>query len=449
MRDAVDLGIPGLRPLAFLAEHPDRWRRLHERLHRTVFLRSEGTVVTLGPPQRCEGPLLATCREVVARFDRFYAGAARAYFERPELRREFLVNPLLDPLIEIDREARSTAPLARLDCVLRSDGSVRVIEINPVGVNLLHLRSLLYLVRGLARAGLDDAAAELDAMAAAMVAAFDRYYRQHQDRPRRRPTLGALTPQGWMRATHLLFRDAFRRAGWDYAFGSPAALDVTGDGIRLAGQPIDLLWPDFLFYIAYQEARYSQTRFPSALADFSSTPAQAAAILADPRFLDHLRSRRVIAISPATSYLALPKSLLSWIHDPERPVPPGDREWLAAHVARTFSARDRRRGALSIEEGRARKDELLVKPCQYGGSHGVRLGRDLDDPEWAHALEGLWDDETWAVQEFCPPVRTGQGEFLSLGLASFDGELGGITLRTAPARVVSARDSAFVPVVTG
>jgi len=44
-------------------------------------------------------------------------------------------------------------------------------------------------------------------------------------------------------------------------------------------------------------------------------------------------------------------------------------------------------------------------------------------------------------------VRAADGSFVSLGLASFDGLLGGITLRTAPAQVVSARDSSFVPVV--
>jgi hypothetical protein len=447
--DAVDLGIAGLRPLRFAAEDPEGWRRLRDRLQAGVFLRSEGTVVTLGAPQRAGGPLLDQCREVVRRFHRFYAGAGRVWAERPDLRGELLVNPLIEPLLEIEGGAGATTPLARLDCALGDDGSVRVIEINSVGVNLLHLRSLLYLVRGLWRTGQRDAAEELDGMAASMVGAFDRYYRQHQDRPRPRPTLGALTPHGWMRATHILFRDAFRRRGWDYTWGGPGALEVGAAGIRLAGQPVDLLWTDFLFYMAYQEARYKQTRFPSAIGDYASTPAQAAAILADARFLDHLRARRVIAISPAASYAVLPKSLLSWIHDAERPVPEEDRAWLAAHVARTFSARDRRRGLLSRERARGERERLLVKPCQYGGSHGVRLGRDLDDAEWAQALDALWDDETWVVQEYWQPARARDGRWVSLGLASFDGELGGITLRTAPAQVVSARDSSFIPVLVG
>jgi hypothetical protein len=445
MREAVDLGIAGLRPLPSLLDESDRWWRVHERLHATAFLRSEGTVVSLGMPQRADRALTDRCRELVHRFNRFFAGAGRAFFDRPELAPEFLLNPLLEPLLDIDRSAAATTPLSRLDCVLGPDGSLRVIEINPVGVCLFHLRSLLYMVRGLWRAGLADAAGEIDAVAAGAVAAFDRYYRQHQDSPRPRPRLGALTPPRWIPATQLLLRDAFRRAGWDYVYGGPGALEVGDHGIRLAGEPVDLLWPDFLFYMAYQETRYSQTHFPSAVADFGSTPAQAAAILADRRFLDHLRSRRVVHISPSTAYLVLPKSLLSWIHDPERPAE--DRDWLAAHVARTYSARERRSGALTREQAAARRERLLVKPCQYGGSHGVRLGCDVDDGEWARVLDAMWDDDTWVVQDLWPPATTADGRFVSLGLHNFDGELGGITLRAAAGQVVSARDSAFLPVL--
>jgi glutathionylspermidine synthase len=446
MHDAIDLGVAGVRPLDFLSREPETWRRVHERLHATAFLRSEGTVVTVGPPQRASRPLVETCREVVRRFDRFFAGAAQTYFEREALRTDYLVNTLIEPLLAIDRAAPVHLPLARLDCVLAPDGSLRVIEINPVGVTLIHLRSLLYLVRGLWRAGLHDAAIELDSLAGAAIESFDRTYRLCHQQPRPRPTLGALTPAGWLRATNFLLRDAFRRRGWDYVWGGPSALEVTDRGIQLAGRAVDVLWPDFLFYWAYQQSRYSQTRFPSAIADYSRTPEQAAAILADGRFLGHLRERRVVHLSPATSYLCLSKSLLSWIHDQERPVPDGDREWLERHVARTFSARDRSRGALSREQARADRPRLLVKPCQYGGSHGVRLGCETSDAEWAAALDALWNDDAWVVQEYWPPAQARDGSFVSLGLASHGGELGGITLRAGPARVVSARDSAFVPV---
>jgi hypothetical protein len=441
----VDLRIPGLSLLAFVTERPDEWRAVRERLHATGFLRREGAVVTVGPPRRAGGALLATCREAVRRFHRFAGAAARAYFERPELRRELQVDPLLEPLIEIDREADATAPLARLECVLAADGSVHVVEIDPVGVDLLHLRSLLYLVRGLWRAGLRDAADEVDAEARSMVSAFDRHYRAHSERPRERPTVGALSPRGSTRATHLLLRGAFRRMGWEYVSGGPDALTVGDGGIELAGVPVDLLWGDLFFRAASEEARQRQSRSPPAIGEYGSAPAQAAALLADRRFLDHLRSRRVVSMSPGSSYLALPRSLLAWIHDAERPVPAEDREWLARHVARTFSGHDRRRGLLSLPRARAERERLLIKPCHRGGPGELLLGRDVGDGEWLEALEALWSDDAWVVQEFWPPAHAADGRRLSLGLAGFDGELGGIALRMAA--TAGARDVCFVPVV--
>jgi hypothetical protein len=51
------------------------------------------------------------------------------------------------------------------------------------------------------------------------------------------------------------------------------------------------------------------------------------------------------------------------------------------------------------------------------------------------------------VQDFHPPRRTSDGQFLSLGLYSYGGQLGGITLRAGGSRNVSARDSVFIPAV--
>jgi hypothetical protein len=80
-------------------------------------------------------------------------------------------------------------------------------------------------------------------------------------------------------------------------FGGPEHLEVTDKEIWLRGTRIDVLWADF-FYMAYQCARYQETRFPSKMPDFGQTPAQAAELLANRRFLDHLRTGRVVNISP-------------------------------------------------------------------------------------------------------------------------------------------------------
>jgi hypothetical protein len=447
VRDLFDLAIPGLAPLPFLSHAPDKWRAMHDRLHQTVFLRSEGLTIEMGAPQQASGALLETCREVSARFARFYAYAARAYFDRPELRPEFLLEPLVQPLVELDAESRTTTPLARLDCVLDTAGHVNVVEINSIGGNLYHMRGLLYLIRGLHRAGMFEGAEAVDQITRQTVDGFERHYRLHQPHPVARPTLGVLSTRSWLRAANPLLRAAFERMGWNYVYADPDAISIDARGVHAHGTKIDLLWHDFLFQIAYQTARYQQTKWPSRIVDYSGAPAQTTAILTNPLFLDHVRNGRVVGISSGLAYLGLSKSLLAWIHDPERPCPPEDRAWLADHTARTFSRRDRLRGVLTIEQAMDERDGLLVKPCQYGGSHGVCVGRDTAADTWSETLRRIWDEDSWVVQRFHEPIRARDGQWVSLGLQAFEGVLGAIYMRLSPTTIISARDAALIPVV--
>jgi hypothetical protein len=445
--DLFELGVPGLAPLAFVTAAPEAWLDLHARLHRTVFLRSEGLAIELGPPQQASGALLDECREVSRRFARFYAHAARAYFDRPELRPEFLLEPLIEPLLALDADSGAATPLARLDCVLDEAGALRVIEINSIGGNLYHLRGLLYLIRGLHKAGMTDGAEALDALTRQTIAGFTRYYRERHPQPVARPMIGVLSTPGWLRASTPLLRAAFERMGWHYVDGGPDTVTIDAHGVHMRGERIDLLWHDFLFQIAYQTARYQQTKWASRTVDYSGAPASAAALLANPLFQEHMRERRVIGLSTGSSYLGLSKSLLAWIHDPERPCPSDDRAWLAQRTARTYSVRERRLGVLTLERALDERSSLLVKPCKYGGSHGVAIGRDVPADTWAEALRGIWDDPTWVVQRFHDPVLVQGQQWLSVGLQAFEGVLGGIFLRLSPKRIISARDAAFVPVV--
>jgi hypothetical protein len=446
----IELGLADVRALPGIAADPERWQQLSRRMQQRVFLKSEGNLIEVGAPQLVSGKLRAQSAEIVTRFNRFYSDLASTYYARPDLRDEFLVNPLLDPLLEMEADHPVTTPLSRFDAVLEADGSVRVIELNSVGVCLIHMRGLFYLIRELSRGGFEEDARALDQLSYDMVVqGFLKFATARLASPPKRLVIGALTPSGFFRAGHLLYRAAFERAGCDYVYGGPEHLDVSEKEIRIRGTRIDVLWADFFFYLAYQYARYKAIPFPSKMPPFGKAPAQAAELLANQTFLGHLRAGRVVNISPARAYLALPKSLLSWIHRPDRPVNEDDRAFLADHVARSYSARDRADGILTLEEVTRHRGEYLIKPCQYGASHGVELGRMTNADEWRAKVSEIWGDESWAIQEYREPVKTRSGEWVSLGLSNFDGALGGVYFRTSNSLLINARDSGFIPAALG
>jgi hypothetical protein len=320
-----------------------------------------------------------------------------------------------------------------------------VIEINSNGICLFHLRSVMYLIRELSRGGFEAEARKLDELTrATVVDGFLRFANARLGRELVRPTIGSLAPSGFHRAAQTLNRAAFQRAGCEYVYGGPQHLEITDREVRMRGQRVDVLWVDYHMYLAYQCARYQETKWPTKMPDYGKTPDEAAALIADRRFLSHLRERRVALISPARSYLPLSKNLLSWIWRSDRPVGDADRAFLAEHVARTYSARDRADGMIARDTVANNRGDFLLKPCQYGGSHGVMLGRMVEQGAWQERLDLVWDDPTWALQEFHDPVRTANGEYLSLGLQNFDGRLGAVYLRTAKSLLISARDAAFI-----
>jgi hypothetical protein len=446
----LELGLDDVRAMPGVAADPQRWEQLSQRMQQRIFLKSEGNLIEVGTPQLVSGKLRAQSAEIITRFNRFYADVAATYYARPDLRDEFLVNSLLDPLLELEADHPVTTPLSRFDAVLAVDGSVRVIELNSVGVCLIHMRGLFYLIRELSRGGFEEDARALDQLSYEMVVqGFLKFARARLASPPKRLVIGALTPSGFFRAGNLLYRAAFERAGCDYVYGGPEHLDVTEKEIKIRGTRIDVLWADFFFYLAYQYDRYKAIPFPSKMPPFGKAPAQAAELLANQSFLGHLRSGRVANISPARAYLALPKSLLSWIHRSDRPVNEADRAFLADHVARSYSARDREDGMISIEEVANNRGDYLLKPCQFGASYGVELGRITDADAWRAKITETWNDPNWAIQVFHAPVKTGTGDWVSLGLSNFDGALGGVYFRTSNSLLINARDSGFVPAALG
>jgi hypothetical protein len=432
-----------LQQLPELRERPEAWTAIARHIAPRPLMRSEGVVTELAEPLRIGGPLLAQCREVVARFDAFYRGVIAQWYLQPELRGAFLVDAMLAPAIEADRGTRTALPLSRLDCVLDEQGALRVIEINPVGICTFHLRAAAYLARFLRRAGLPGDAALLDGYYDALVDSCERYHDEVRGAPSGRRRIGVITPVNADRISRAIWREVFARHGDRLIEGQPRELALTPSGLALRGQTIDLLWGDFTFYFGYQNARYRQTRWASRADDIGDAEAETARLLGDPAVLERFADRRCAALSPARAYIALSKGLLSWIARADRPVDEAARPWLAAHVARTFDVEERVGGVLTVEEAVRRREELLVKPCQYGGAHGVVAGRDADSAEWTRTLEAMWRDPGWTLQVYHQPTGASRGTPI-FGLYNYGGVLGGVIVHVGAGRVVSARRSTLV-----
>lgn len=443
--DLGELGLDGLAPFETFTRHPDSWPRLVRALDGRAFLRSEGMAIVPGMPHVASGALLAQFREIVARFDRFYRAVVAAYYEGHAA--DLLPDPMFASMLDAERAIEIPLPLTRLDLVITEDGALRAIELNSVGVCTHHVRTAAYLGRELARLGWTDDAARLAWFYDEMVASIRRAYARRCAEAAAPPRIAVLYTSDMFRASRVLWRDAFTRRGWRFVACHAPELEIRPDGVRVRGEPIDVVWSDYLFFFGFQQRRYAETRFPSRFGDFSAAQAEATRILEHPDWLRLIAEGRVVCVSPAQAYLAWSKHLLSWIHRSDRPIPEADRAWLAEHVARTWSASERAGGAIAVDEAVRRRDELLIKPCSYGGSHGVLPGCETPSAEWARRVEEIWTDPAWVLQEFHPPRRTASGQFLSLGLYNYGGQLGGITLRTGRSRNVSARDSVFIPAV--
>jgi hypothetical protein len=93
------------------------------------------------------------------------------------------------------------------------------------------------------------------------------------------------------------------------------------------------------------------------------------------------------------------------------------------------------------------RGEFVLKPCQYGGSHGVLPGLTVRADVWKQKVVEIWDDPGWVVQVFHAPISTSANDVVSLGLQNFDGTLGGFLVRTGASVLVSARDAALIAAV--
>ena len=450
MASADATGLLDLEPFSSTEVGRKRWAALAARLASRPFLRSEGVNASLAVPTRAAPWLVEQSRELVRRFDHFYrliVDAKGSLAEEPAVQigepyqRIAALEPSSPPL-----------PLSRFDCVLEPDGTLKVIELNPIGVCTLHLRSAAYLAHALRSTqtqdpALERAASAIDELSVMKTRSIRRFADANTGRKMR--NIGIVLLPNMHRGSVLFWRRELADAGFTVTVGRPQQLQIVGDEARLDGRPIDALWVDWVAYLGFQQQRYEQTRFASRAGDFSTASSVTEAMLSLPGLTAMLQDRRLTLVSPLRGYRALSKGLLAWIDRPELPLSDEERRYLRKHTARTFDHRARTDGGLSLERARQERASLVLKPCRFGGSHGVVLGRDLDDEAWTRRLDAIWTDPEWVLQSFADPISDAAGARLSYGLYNYAGELGGLLVRSANELVISARTASTIIAVIG
>ncbi len=432
----------GLLPLPPFDETPagrDAWSRVAAYAGSRPFLRSEGVGAQLGAPRRAAPWLVEQSRELVRRFDDFYrlVLASPAFAAEPALE----VGQPLQKIIDAEGE-RPRLPLSRFDCVVGTDGVLKVIELNPVGVCTLHLRSAAYLATIIHRRPGNDAAHEavaraIDRLRVHKIDAIERYVSATTSASRRR--IGIVLLPGMHRGSLLFWRHELGLAGYDLHVGRPEDLGVAHGVLTVRERPVDTVWIDWIAYLGFQQQRYEQTRFATKSGNFS------AASLVTKRFLELPDLPRILAdrastlLSPIASYRAISKAILAWIDRPELALSPDDRAYLRTHVTETLDHSARLGGVITPERARHEREDLVLKPCRFGGAHGVVVGRDCAAETWARQVDEVWADAEWILQRFVEPVTDSDGARLSHGVYNYAGELGGILVRSASQRVISAR----------
>ena len=81
MANVAQVDVPGTSSLLTTRE-AQGWQSLASALHQRAFLRSEGSVTSLGEPRLVRGELLDKCEKVAESFWQFYQQATETFLGR-------------------------------------------------------------------------------------------------------------------------------------------------------------------------------------------------------------------------------------------------------------------------------------------------------------------------------------------------------------------------------
>ncbi|HEV2861103.1 MAG TPA: hypothetical protein VGX48_08860 [Pyrinomonadaceae bacterium] len=303
-------------------------------------------------------------------------------------------------LVRIDPGYRAVSPTARLDSFLIED-SYSFVELNgesPAGIAYADaayeiFRRLPVMQRFAERYNLRDFAGRPQ-MLETLLAAHREYLGRAPDGP---PSIAIVDLKGLPTQKEFeLFRDYFESQGHPSAICSPDELEFSGGRLRCAdGFEIDIVYKRLLV-----------NEYLPIMNDH-------------PALLEAYRAGAVCMVNSFRSKLIHKKAIFAVLTDERyaRLFTEEEREAIRSHVPWTRVVRE---GATDKDGGRVdlvefvtrSRDRLVLKPNDDYGGHGIYIGWNSDESEWAAALSAALADGDYLVQE---RVRTAREVFPALG----------------------------------
>ncbi|MBE8517365.1 hypothetical protein ILP97_07570 [Amycolatopsis sp. H6(2020)] len=227
------------------------------------------------------------------------------------------------------------------------------------------------------------------------------------------------------------FVDLVRSGGYDISCGLVSELELSEDGVRHEGQPIDIV---FTMYTWHESKRFVPPELTARLIELDTA-----------RVVDFIGS-------PAAA-LFDDKANLELLTEFEEVLDDSERELVRASVPTTFRLRE-----ATLDRAIRDRERLVCKPASAYGGVDIGFGPAMTDTEWGAVLRRRLADprERYVCQELVPPMRVDlpgrepAGREVVLGPLVFGGRTAGIFLREsapvghAPINVKQGAEAAAV-----
>ena len=185
-----------------------------------------------------------------------------------------------------------------------------------------------------------------------------------------------------------LFRDFFEQAGYPSVICTPQELEFRNGRLSVAGKEIDIVYKRLLV-----------NEYLPIMDDY-------------PALLDAYRAGAICMVNSFRSKLIHKKALFAVLTDPRHAelFSADELEAIRSHVPWTRMVKDERtdyfgRNVNLLDFIRAGGEQLVLKPNDDYGGHGITIGWNVDQRGWDEAINDALANGDYLVQERVPTAR--------------------------------------------